>query len=158
MSATSKDVKLPRLFQSLLLADIVLSVLLACLTMQFDSQLQAAIAAESTAAPPSPALSVPASPRLLDVAALVLVFVMAATQLVSWVGLFWHRNWARWLYLGLLLGERGLQLPFGAYSYGLDWHFLDGLSQLRYQCCGTLLVTVFFTSVTARFQPETVVG
>ncbi len=153
MRLTPSEPALTRLFHGLLVAEIVLSGMVVCLTMQFTAQLEAAVAAESgVPSPSSPAPAVRTSSPLFQVAAVALVFGMAGAQLASWTGLCFYRNWARWLALGLLIAERGLQIPFAAYSYGLDWHLLDSLSQLRYECTGALLVTVFFTALSTQFQ------
>ena len=154
MSAPFEDAGLSRLLRALVLADIVLAVMLAGLTIQYDSQLQAAVAADPAATSPSTAGSQGSLiQRLSEVAVAALVLTAGVAQIASWMGLLFHRNWARWLYLILLISERGLQLPYGAFSYGLSWHFLDGLNLLRYQCTGALLVTVFCTSLAGRFQP-----
>jgi hypothetical protein len=71
--------------------------------------------------------------------------------IISWVGLFLFKPWARWLYLGVQIGFRLLVLPFSLTDYSPTWGFITALTDFGSLITGSILAIVFLSPLAKEF-------
>ena len=85
---------------------------------------------------------------------IMLLVVMLPATIVAWVGLFQYRNWARWLYLLLMLAGNLLAIPLGCFDYSFQWGVLTAIVDLMGPVEGALVAIVFFSPLAAEFSTD----
>lgn len=83
--------------------------------------------------------------------AVLFVFILPAL-ILSWVGLFGFKNWARWLYLSLFVIAQLLYLPLAVLDYSPSWGLAVLTADLGTACSGAILVLAFLTPLSYRFK------
>ena len=90
---------------------------------------------------------------ILAIMAVSLVVVLPAT-IASWVGLFQHRNWARWLYLAVTAFTLLLVVFVGCFQWNYRWGLVTALESIGSVVGGTILAICFLSPLAASFGGE----
>ena len=90
---------------------------------------------------------------ILAIVAVSLVVVLPAT-IASWVGLFQHRNWARWLYLAVTAFTLLLVVFVGCFQWSYRWGLVTALESIGSVVGGTILAICFLSPLAASFGGE----
>lgn len=90
---------------------------------------------------------------MLPVALSAVAFlILLPLGIASWVGLFQHKNWGRWLYLiGTILGQ--LLLVFlGCFTWTYSWDLVPALDSIGYLNSGIILSLCFLSPLASDFD------
>lgn len=90
---------------------------------------------------------------------ILLMIVMLAALITSWVGLFRFRRWARWLYLGTLLVANIVFIPFSCFDLSVHWGLSLSVSDISCYITGSILAIIFLSPLADQFQdPNTTIA
>jgi cell division protein FtsW (lipid II flippase) len=144
MQLPPDETSLLRIFRGLLVADVVLTLLTLLLSLIGGAMVEESYASTDSQNPQETVF-------LLAFVGLLMLMVLAVL-IVSWIGLFLYQNWARWLYLGLNLGLSLIFLPFAALDLSPQWGLATSVGTLGSLCTGAVLTLLFLTPVARRYQ------
>jgi uncharacterized membrane protein (DUF2068 family) len=90
---------------------------------------------------------------------LVAMFALAMVILLpmgiaSWVGLFQHRNWGRWLYLISLVASHLFLVFVGCFSWTYSCDSVAALESISYLNSGIILAICFLSPLATEFNSE----
>ncbi len=85
------------------------------------------------------------------VVALLMLLPMA---IVSWVGLFQHKNWGRWLYLIGLVAAQLVNVFAGCLTWTYSWDLVTALHSIGYLTSGIILAICFLSPLATEFNSE----
>lgn len=115
MSLPPSETDLVKIFRGLIVADIVIAVVSMPLAMVSGVLAEAALREAGISEQASSADAVVAA-----FSCMILVVAIPA-QIVSWIGLFNFRSWARWLYLGTVVATLLMAIPIGYLDFSYSW-------------------------------------
>jgi hypothetical protein len=79
-----------------------------------------------------------------------LLYVPAS--IIAWIGMWFTRNWSRWLYVGTVALGHFFGLGAALFDTSASWHFPDAVSSLGSSVGGILIGLAFFSPLTLVFR------
>jgi hypothetical protein len=85
---------------------------------------------------------------------LVLVFILTflAVSIAAWVGLFFYRPWARWLYVGVQASGILLSIVFGIFDFSYQWGLINAIDTVSCFLAGCNVSLLFFSELSQAFD------
>ena len=78
--------------------------------------------------------------------------VLLPIGIASWVGLFQHKNWGRWLYLIGLIATQLLVVFMGCFSWTYCWDLVYALDSIAKLNNGVILAICFLSPLASEFE------
>ena len=134
------------LFQSLLIADISLTPLALPIAFWQNSL------SESWLDQAGLEMEMTGVEMFIAALGIMLLVVILPSVIVAWVGMFRYRNWARWLYLFLIVAGYLLAIPMACFDYSLQWGLLTAIEDLVSPVQGALVAIAFLSPLASDFS------
>ena len=102
-----------------------------------------------------------ASPEMnmFAVAIFAVAFVVLLPMgIASWVGLFQHKNWGRWLYLIGLVATHLLVVFTGCFSWTYNWDLMSAFESIAQLNSGVILAICFLSPLASEFESSNIDG
>ena len=84
----------------------------------------------------------------------VAMVVLLPATIASWIGLFQHRNWARWLYLAVTSFSILLVVFIGCFQWNYRWGLVTAFESISSVVGGIILAICFLSPLAADFGGE----
>ena len=78
--------------------------------------------------------------------------VLLPMMIASWIGLFQHRNWARWLYLLSLVIGVLLSVFCGCFSWNYRWGVVEALEYFGHLVSALIVAICFLSPLATEFS------
>ena len=78
--------------------------------------------------------------------------VLLPMAIASWVGLFQHKNWGRWLYLISLVASHLLLVFTGCFNWTYCWDLVYALDSIAKLNNGVILAICFLSPLASEFE------
>lgn len=150
MSLPPPNEKLTKILRGLLIAEICITVISIPLILFSGLVTEGYLEQNGLAQPES-------SDAEMAVAAFscVILIVMVACLIVSWIGLFNFWGWARWLYLGIMIGGIIIDVPISLFDLSFQWGFPAAIGGIGQLITGAIAAIILFSPIAARFNADT---
>ena len=83
---------------------------------------------------------------------MVALVVLLPMGIASWVGLFQHKNWGRWIYLIVLIASHLLAVFTGCFSWTYSWDLVSALNSIAQLNSGIILAICFLSPLASDFE------
>ena len=144
MNFPPNKTSLATLLRCLLIFEIVFTVICVPLVM-FVGAMGEQILTEAGLASPEPSMFLVATWG-------VLMLVLLPMGIGSWVGLFQHRNWGRWLYLIGSIASQLFIVFAGCFTWTYSWDLVSALGSIGYLTNGIILSICFLSPLASEFE------